>query len=398
MDLSFSQEDLAFQQEVRTFLAENLPADVLDRSERGLHADKESLMRWQKILHKKGWIAPSWPEEYGGTGWTLTQKFIFNQEYFLSGAPQPLPFGLNMVGPVIYTFGSEEQKKKHLPPILSSDVWWCQGYSEPGSGSDLASLSTRAVRDGDDYVVNGQKIWTSYAQHADMMFCLVRTDPDVKKQEGISFLLIDMNTPGITIKPIIGIDLEHTLNEVFFDDVRVPVENRIGEENKGWTYAKFLLGHERNGIARVARSKYQLQQLKAIAGKEVANGKPLSEDADFKRKIAKVEIDLMALEYSELRYLSDDIAGKKLMAEPSVLKIRGTEIAQAIKGLTVEALGVYGLPYETDEVQDVRNDGPIGPDYRHGIMTDNLYQRAASIYGGSNEIQRNIIAKILLAA
>ena len=398
MDLSFSQEDLAFQEEVRTFLAENLPEDVLDRSERGLHADKESLMRWQKILHEKGWIAPSWPKEYGGTGWTLTQKFIFNQEYFLSGAPQPLPFGLNMVGPVIYTFGTDEQKQKHLPPILSSDVWWCQGYSEPGSGSDLASLSTRAVRDGDDYVVNGQKIWTSYAQHADMMFCLVRTDPDVKKQEGISFLLIDMNTPGITIKPIIGIDLEHTLNEVFFDDVRVPVENRIGEENKGWTYAKFLLGHERNGIARVARSKYQLQQLKTIASNETANGAPLIEDADFKRKIAKIEIDLMALEYSELRYLSDDIAGKKLMSEPSILKIRGTEIAQAIKGATIEALGSYGMPYEPDDVHAVRNDGPIGPDYRHGLMTDNLYQRAASIYGGSNEIQRNIIAKILLAA
>ena len=396
MDLSFSDEDLAFQKEVKDFMSQSLPADVHDRSDRGLHPKKEEIVRWQKILHEKGWIAPNWPVEHGGTGWSLTQKYIFNQEYFLAGAPQVTPFGISMVGPVLYTFGTQDQKDKYLSRILSSDDWWCQGYSEPGAGSDLASLSTRAVRDGDHYVVNGQKIWTSFAHYADMMFCLVRTDPDVKAQMGISFLLIDMKTPGVTVKPIIGLDLDHTLNEVFFDDVRVPVENRVGEENKGWTYAKFLLGNERNVIARVARSKYQLARLKDIARQESMNGAPLIEDADFKRKITKVEIDLMALENTELRYLSQEIAGHKLTSEPSILKIEGAQIAQAIKGITVEALGMYAVAYEPDALTERRNDGPIGPDYAHGIMADNLYQRAATIYGGSNEIQRNIIAKLIL--
>ena len=396
MDLSFSEEDKAFQKEVRAFFAENLPAATKDRSDRGLHIRKDELVQWQKALHAKGWIAPNWPVEYGGTGWSLTKKYIFNHEYFLSGAPQVSPFGVSMVGPVIYTFGSDEQKAEYLPDILSSDTLWCQGYSEPGSGSDLASLRTRAVRDGDDYVVNGQKIWTSWAHIADMMFCLVRTDTEVKNQEGISFLLIDMKAPGITVRLIIGLVLEHSLNEVFFDDVRVPAENLVGQENKGWTYAKFLLGNERNTIARVARSKYQLNRLVEIAGREIAGGGSLLDDPDFRRKVAQVEVDLMALEYTELRYLSHDIAGKKLTAEPSMLKIKGAEMAQSIKGLMVEALGLYGLPYETDGDMAQRNDGPIGPDHAHGVQADNLYQRAATIYGGTNEIQRNIVAKHLL--
>ncbi|MGO1121076.1 acyl-CoA dehydrogenase family protein [Rhodovibrionaceae bacterium A322] len=396
MDLSFSAEDLAFRQEVREFLRSNLPETVFDRSDRGLHPSKEDIVQWQKILHKKGWIAPAWPVEYGGTGWSLTQRYIYNQEHFLSGAPQTVPFGLSMVGPVIYTFGTQAQKDKYLPSILNSDTWWCQGYSEPGSGSDLASLKTRAVRDGDDYVVNGQKIWTSFAHHADMMFCLVRTDTECKPQEGISFLLIDMKTPGITVRPIIGLDLDHTLNEVFFDDVRVPAENLVGEENKGWTYAKFLLGHERNMIARVARSQYQLKRLKRIAGQQNISGSTLMADPDFKRKVAKLEVDLLALEAAELRYLSQEVAGKKLSYEPSILKIKGAEMAQSLKELSVDALGMYGLAYESEESLSKRNDGPLGPEFAHGIMADHLYQRAATIYGGSNEIQRNIIAKLIL--
>jgi alkylation response protein AidB-like acyl-CoA dehydrogenase len=396
MDLAFSDKDRAFQQEVRTFLSENLPANIKDRSDRGLHSTREDIILWQKKLYEQGWIAPNWPQEYGGPGWSLTEKYIFNHEYFLSGAPQVSAFGVSMVGPVIYTFGTDEQKQKYLPDILKTDTLWCQGYSEPGSGSDLASLRTRAVRDGDDYVINGQKIWTSWAHIADMMFCLVRTNTEVKNQEGISFILIPMDSPGLTVKPIIGIDLEHSLNEVFFDDVRVPVKNRVGEEDKGWTYAKFLLGNERNVVARVARSKHQLNRLIDVAGKELAYGGRLLDEPDFRRKIAQVEVDLMALEYSELRYLSQELAGRKLTGEPSMMKIKGAEIAQTIKGLLVEALGVYGTPYETDAETAQRNDGPIGPDHAHGNQADNLYQRAATIYGGTNEVQRNIIAKIML--
>jgi alkylation response protein AidB-like acyl-CoA dehydrogenase len=307
-----------------------------------------------------------------------------------------MPFGVSMVGPVIYTFGNQEQKDYYLPRILNSDDWWCQGYSEPGSGSDLASLQTKAVRDGDDYIVNGQKIWTSHAQYADMIFCLVRTDSSAKAQEGISFLLIDMKTPGITLKPIIGLDKEHTLNEVFFDDVRVPVKNRIGEENKGWTYAKFLLGNERTTIARVAQSKRKIARLRQIAKNERVNGGYLEEDRDFMRKLNQIEIDLTALEYTELRMISMLESGKKLSAEPSLLKIKGTEIQQRLTDLLVESLGMYGAPYEAQRDYAGINEAPIGPDYATGPMAEHLYLKAASIYGGSNEIQRNIISKMVL--
>ena len=396
MDLSFSKEDLAFQGEVREFLATSLPKDVQDRCDRGLHPTKEMQVRWQKILNEKGWMAPNWPKEYGGTGWTISQKYIAAHEFGQASAPIALPFGVSMVGPVIYTFGNPEQKAKYLPRILNSDDWWCQGYSEPGSGSDLASLQTKAVRDGDHYVVNGQKIWTSFAHLADMIFCLVRTDSSAKQQEGISFLLIDMKTPGITVKPIYGLDKENTLNEVFFEDVRVPVENRIGEENKGWTYAKFLLGNERTGIARVARSKRQIVRLREIAAAEKSGGKPLAEDQDFINKLTRLEVDLMALEYTELRYLSMIAKGKKLTAEPSLLKIKGTEIQQRLTGLLVESLGMYGAPYEPERAYEGRNEAPVGPDYANGPMAEHLYLRAATIYGGSNEIQRNIVSKMVL--
>jgi len=396
MDLSFSNDDLAFQQEVRDFLKTSLPEDVREQTARGLHPNKESTVRWQKTLNDKGWMAPNWPVEYGGTGWTVAQKYIAAQEFGLVAAPVAIPFGVSMVGPVIYTFGNAEQKEKYLPRILNSDDWWCQGYSEPGSGSDLASLQTKAMRDGDDYVVNGQKIWTSHAQHADMMFCLVRTDSSAKNQEGISFLLIDMTTPGITIKPIYGIDKENTLNEVFFDEVRVPVENRIGEENKGWTYAKFLLGNERTSIARVGRSKRQVQRVREIAATEQCGSGKLIDDEDFMAKLGKIEVDLMALEFTELRYLSMLNHGKELTAEPSLLKIKGTEIQQRLTELLVESLGMYGAAYEPLRAYDGRNETPPGPDYAHGPMAEHLYLRAASVYGGSNEIQRNIVSKMVL--
>ena len=396
MDLSFNAEDQAFREEVRSFLEKNLPPSLKARSDAGLHIRRDELMDWQKILAGKGWLVPAWPEEYGGPGWCLTKRYIFNHEYFLSGAPQTSQFGRDMVGPVIYTFGTEEQKARYLPDIRESNVLWCQGYSEPGSGSDLASLATKAERVGDHYVVNGQKTWTSAAHFADMIFCLVRTNNEGKKQQGITFLLIDMKTPGITLKPIISIDKEHSLNEVFFDNVQVPIENRIGEENKGWTYAKFLLGHERNMVARVARAKYQLARLKKIAKQEVAGYGTLMDDVIFTQKVARTEIDLMTIEYSELRYLSHEIAGKTLTAEPSILKIKGAEIAQTIKGLLVDALAMYGIPYLSDDEKAKQDDDTIGPSYLHGIQADNLYQRAATIYGGSNEIQRNIIAKTML--
>src|SRR3974390_2457194 len=322
MDLTFSPEEEAFRAEVRSFIAENLLDSMKEKGYRAYSPPKE-IMDWHRVLHKRGWVAPLWPKEYGGTGWSLTQRYIFNDECARAEAPELLPFGITMVGPVIYTFGNTEQKKKYLPRILSGDDWWCQGYSEPGAGSDLAGLKTRAVREGDHYVVNGQKTWTTLGQYADWIFCLVRTDPNVKQQEGISFLLIDMKTPGITVKPIIVLGGEHEVNEVFFDNVKVPVENRIGEENKGWTYAKFLHVHERSNVAGVARSKKATERLRQIAAAESVDGVPLVATDEFARKIAELEIDLSALEFTELRTLAADSGGKKAGPESSILKIKG---------------------------------------------------------------------------
>ena len=393
MDLSFSPEEEAFRQEVRAFIAEakpQLPAEV-GAPEAGTRS-KEDYLAWHKLLYKKGWVAPLWPKQYGGTGWNVTQRYIFNEEVANAEMPTTLPFGLNMVAPVIFTFGNDEQKQKYLPRILSGEDWWCQGYSEPGSGSDLASLRTKAVREGDSYIVNGQKTWTTLAQYADMIFCLVRTDTNVKQQEGITFLLIDMKTPGITVKPIIVLDGAHEVNEVFFDNVKVPVANRVGEENKGWTYAKFLLVNERTGIAGTARSKKATQRLKDIARAETLDGVPLIEDEDFARKIADLEIDLAALEYTELRTLAQESKGHSAGPESSILKIRGTEIQQRITELTVEAIGYYAYPNE----RMLGSNEFIGPDYALGEAGHYFNMRKASIYGGSNEIQRNIIAKAVL--
>jgi alkylation response protein AidB-like acyl-CoA dehydrogenase len=397
MDLQFTGEDQAFRAEVRDFLDGNLPRRIRDQVIRApSYLAKEDTRTWHKILHAKGWVAPNWPKQHGGTGWTATQKHIWDEEYQSAHAPRLSPFGLTMVGPVIYSFGNEAQKARYLPRILSGDEFWCQGYSEPGAGSDLASLKTRAERQGEDYVVNGQKIWTSHAHHADMMFCLVRTDPAAKPQEGISFLLIDMRSPGLQVRPIISIDGGHYLNEVFFTDVRVPVENRIGEENKGWTYAKFLLGHERTGIAGVAKSRTKLQRLKAMAKAERNHGAPLWDDAAFRQRVAEVETRLMALDSTQFRMLSREAAGHGPGAEASMLKVGGTEIEQALNELMVEALGYYGLPYDLAELRADANVDPIGPDYGVGVMAEHLLRRAASIYGGSNEIQRNILAKQVL--
>ncbi|WP_339829762.1 acyl-CoA dehydrogenase family protein [uncultured Parvibaculum sp.] len=396
MDMRFSPEELAFRDEVREFIASNYPQELRGgaRRSRG-EMSKEDILRWHRILYKKGWIVPHWPVEYGGTGWTITQRYIWNEENARAETSPLLPFGLSMVGPVIYTFGNEEQKKRFLPGILSGDDWWCQGYSEPGSGSDLASLRTKAVREGDHYIVNGGKTWTTLAQFADWMFCLVRTDPNVKAQEGISFLLIDMKTPGITVRPIITMDGSHEVNEVFLEDVKVPVENLIGEENKGWTYAKFLLGNERSGIAGVARSKKAIERLKNIANAELIDGAPLMKTDEFSRKVAELEIDLSALEVTELRTLAAESKGRGPGPEASILKIKGTEIQQRITELAVEAVGNYAL-VQAPRMEVTGNEFVPGPDYSTGTAQDYFNMRKTSIYGGSNEIQHNIIAKMVL--
>jgi hypothetical protein len=396
MNLEFSPEEVAFRAEVRAFIEENYPAELEGMGARE-DLTRDQFLAWHKVLGKKGWAAPAWPEKYGGTGWTSTQRYIWSEENARVDAMMPLPFGVSMVGPVIYTFGNDEQKERYLPKILSGEEWWCQGYSEPGAGSDLASLKTTAVRDGDHYVINGQKTWTTLAQHADWGFFLCRTDPNAAKpQEGISFILVDMNTPGIEVRPIITIDGGHEVNEVWLTDVRVPVENRVGEENQGWTYAKFLLAHERSGIAGVARSKRGIEKLRSIASTEVLDGAPLIKDDSFARKISQLEIDLTALEFTELRTLARESEGKGPGPESSILKVKGTEIQQRLTELTLEAVGNYGAPYYRGFPEDGSNEFPIGPDYAHHAGPNYFNFRKTSIYGGSNEIQRNIITKMIL--
>ena len=402
MNLDFSPEDLAFRDEVRAFIAANYPASLRGKQEEGEELAKQDFLAWHRVLAAKGWVNPAWPTEYGGPGWTSTQRYIWSEECARADTIAILPFGINMVGPVIYTFGTPEQKKRFIPGILSGDAWWCQGYSEPGAGSDLASLKTKAERFKDDdgkeyYLVNGQKTWTTMAQYADWGFFLVRTDPAAKIQEGISFLLIDMKSPGITVRPIITLGGEHEVNEVWLENVKVPIENRIYEENKGWTCAKFLLAHERSGIAGVARSKRGIERIRQMATTELGDdGETLLKDAAFKRKVAELEIDLYALEYTELRTLAAESAGKGPGPESSVLKIKGTEIQQRVTELALEAAGHYGAPYFRGFPTDGDNMHAIGPDYAHRTAPTYFNVRKTSIYGGSNEIQRNIIAKMVL--
>ncbi|MCA0871160.1 acyl-CoA dehydrogenase family protein [Seohaeicola saemankumensis] len=392
MDLSYTPEEEAFREEVRGFLAENLPKEISDAIKYGTGLGKDGYLRWQAILNEKGWLAPNWPAEYGGAEWNAVQKHIYEEEAAAAHAPRTVAFGLAMLGPVLMQFGSQAQKDYYLPRILSGEDWWCQGYSEPGAGSDLASLKTRAVRDGDHYVVNGQKTWTTLGQHANKIFCLVRTDPDVKQQEGISFLLIDMDTPGIEVRPIILLDGTPEVNEVFFDNVRVPVENLVGEENKGWTYAKYLLTHERTNIAGVGYSRAGLESLKRIARIEQSGGRPLIENPHFAARLAKVEIDLMAMATTNLRIISRAAAGQAPGVESSMLKVKGTIIRQEINDLTRRAVGPYAMPFASEAVAG--DNDPIGPDYAGPVTSQYFNNRKLSIFGGSNEIQRGIISKV----
>jgi pimeloyl-CoA dehydrogenase large subunit len=399
MDLRFTPEEVAFRDEVRAFLKAKLPEEIRRKMIDGHPIGKEGMVAWQRILNAKGWAVPHWPKEWGGTGWTPVQQYIFMDEMQQAPAPPPLPFGVTMVGPVIIQFGTDAQKKKFLPRIRNIDDWWCQGFSEPGSGSDLASLKTSAKLAGDHYVVNGQKIWTSGAQNADWIFCLVRTDANVKKQEGISFLLIDMRTPGITVRPIVTIDGGRDVNETFFDEVKVPVENRIGQENKGWDYAKFLLGNERTSIARVGMSKERIRRIRELATLEIAGGRALIEDERFREKLAAVEIELKALEMTQLRVVAAERSRDRTKPDPfsSLLKIKGAEIQQATTELMMDIVGPYALPYQSpEEIGDGSNEPPIGPEWAATIAPTYFNWRKLTIYGGSNEIQRNIIAKAIL--
>ncbi|VVO24431.1 acyl-CoA dehydrogenase family protein [Pseudomonas fluorescens] len=396
MDINYTPAELEFRDEVRSFLSMAVPDDIAAKVRLGKHLGKDDHLRWQRVLARRGWYAANWPVEHGGTGWSLVQRHIFEEECAAFGAPRLISFGVNMVAPVIMKFGSEAQKTWYLPRILSGDDWWCQGYSEPGAGSDLASLKTRAVLDGDHYVVNGQKTWTTLGQHANMIFCLVRTDPQARQQGGISFLLIDMATPGITVRPIITLEGEHEVNEVFFDNVRVPVANLVGEENKGWTCAKFLLTHERTGQAGIAQSKAALAQLKWVATQELRNGRPLLEDPLLRVQIAEVEMQLMAIEMSTLRILAAVQGGGMPGAESSILKIKGSEIRQAISHLQRKVLGVHALPFVEEELDYAYPGELLHTDYSAAAASQYFNLRKLSIYGGSNEIQKNIIAKMIL--
>ena len=396
MNLSLSPEDRAFRDEARAFVAASVPREVRRKQAAGIALNKDDHMAWHRILHERGWVAPNWPVEHGGAGLTPLRRHILERELAQGGAPWVLPFGVQMVGPVIMAFGDEAQKKRFLPRILSGEDVWCQGYSEPGAGSDLASLRMRAVRDGDNYTVNGQKTWTSYAHWADMIFCLVRTSGEGKPQEGISFLLIDMKSPGVTVRPIVTIGGKHEVNDVFFDDVRVPAANRVGKENKGWTYAKYLLRFERAGSADVGTQRRQVARLKEIARAERLDGRPLIEDRRFAGKLADLEIQLAAIDGTEMRVLAAENIGAEPGPEVSMLKLRGTEIQQRISELLLEAIGGAANPYIPEALSEGWNEAPIGPAHAAGVAPHYFDWRKASIYAGSNEIQKNIMTKAVL--
>lgn len=391
MDLRFTPEECAFREEVRQFLRDAIPADLREKMLRRRHLDKADWVSWQRILNAKGWAVPGWPVEHGGTGWTPVQRFIFLEELQQVPAPEPLSFNVGMLGPVLIAFGSEEQKRRLLPRIANLDDWWCQGFSEPGAGSDLASMTTAARREGDSYVVNGQKLWTTQAHFADWMFCLVRTDASVAKQNGITMLLIDMKSPGIIVRPIHTIDGHHETNEVFLDNVKVPVENRVGEENQGWTYAKYLLGHERSGIARVGVSKERIRRIKVLAQAVMDDeGHPMAANVAFRRRLAALEVQVKALEVSQLRAVAvQSREGPDAFA--SILKIRGSELQQATMELLMDLLGPMSLP----DLEDAGAQG-IVPDWAPAAAPAYLFSRTYSIFGGSNEIQKNILAKMVL--
>lgn len=392
-------EPQAFRATVRAFLAEKLPEDLRRKVMGHKRLAKQDFLRWHEILRAQGWVAPGWPVEHGGTGWSVMQRYMFDEECAVAGAPETVPFGLRMVAPVIMAYGSAEQKAQYLPRILSGEDWWCQGYSEPGSGSDLASLKTRAELKDGVFVVNGQKTWTTYAQYADMMFCLVRTDFEAKAQAGISFLLIDMRTPGISIRPIRTLDGDVEINEVFFDNVEVPASHLVGELHKGWTCAKYLLSHERFGASRVGRSKRELAFLKRLLRERVVDGKPLAADPVWAQTVAKLEIELLALEHTNLRLMERVQRGGGNGAEASVLKLLGTTLAQAITERQVEAAGVHVLPFRQEAftfLEESEQDEGLGGDDMGTLAGFYLNLRKISIYGGTDEVQKNIISKVAL--
>jgi hypothetical protein len=396
MNLSFTPDEEAFRTEVREFLTNKLPARLSDKVRTHKHLTRDDLAQWHALLNERGWLAAHWPQQYGGAGWNSVQTFIFETECALAYAPRVVPFGVNMLGPVLIKFGTDAQKKHWLPRILDGSDWWCQGYSEPGAGSDLAGLKTRAVPQGDHYIVNGQKTWTTLGQYANMIFCLVRTDPEAKKQEGISFLLIDMTRPGVEVRPIRLLEGGAEVNEVFFTDVKVPVENLVGDENRGWTCAKYLLTYERTNIAGTGLSMAALSQLKQTAARITRNGRPLADDPLFAARLARIEIDLENMRITNLRVLAAVAGGGAPGAESSMLKIRGTQIRQEITSLYRRAMGLYARPFIEDALEEGFGGLPVGPQEAAPAAAHYYNYRKLSIYGGSNEIQRNIIAKMIL--
>ena len=391
MDLAFTPEEQAFREEARAWVRSSLPSDISHKVLNDLHLTRDDSQRWAKILGKKGWLVSGWPKQFGGPGWTAIQKHLFEEECALAGAPRIMPFGPVMVAPVIQAFGTPEQHQRFLPGIASGEVWWSQGYSEPGSGSDLASLKTRAERKGDKYIVNGQKTWTTMGQYGEWIFCLVRTSSEGKPQTGISFLLIDMKSPGVSVRPIIMLDGKHEVNEVFFDNVEVPVENLIGEENKGWTYAKHLLSHERTNIADVNRAKRELERLKRIAKAE-----GVYNDTRFRDEVAKLDVEVVALEMMVLRVLSAEKSGKNSLDIAGLLKIRGSELQQRYTELMMLAAGPYSLPFIQEAMEAGWQGDYVGAAHCAPLAGTYFNYRKTTIYGGSNEVQRNIVSQTVL--
>lgn len=391
MDLAFTPEEQQFREDIRSWVRANLPKDLSHKVFNSLHLSREDMQGWAKILGKKGWLGHGWPKEFGGPGWTAVQKHLFEEECALAGAPRVVPFGPVMVAPVIMAFGNEKQQKQHLPGIASGEVWWSQGYSEPGSGSDLASLKCKAERVGDKYIVNGQKTWTTLGQYGEWIFCLVRTSNEGKPQTGISFLLIDMKSKGVSVRPIIMLDGGHEVNEVWFDNVEVPADNLIGQENQGWTYAKHLLSHERTNIADVNRSKRELERLKKIAKAE-----GVYDDVRFRDEIAKLEVDVVALEMMVLRVLSAEKSGKNSLDVAGLLKIRGSEIQQRYSELMMLAAGPYSLPLIKDAMEAGWQGDQVGAAHCAPLASTYFNMRKTTIYGGSSEVQRNIVAQTVL--
>jgi alkylation response protein AidB-like acyl-CoA dehydrogenase len=401
MDLTYTPEEEAFRSEVRSFIDAELPSDISHKIRLGRRLHKDDFVRWQKILYARGWGAVMWPKRFGGAGWNVVQQHIFEEERADACAPPQLAFSLRMVAPVLMTFANAAQQERFLPKIITGEQWWCQGYSEPGSGSDLASLRTSAVRQGNHYIVNGQKTWNTLGQYADWIFCLVRTSTEARQQQGISFLLIDMKSRGISVKPIITLDGEHEINEIWFDHVEVPVENLVGEENKGWTYAKFLLVHERSNNAGIGMCKRGLKRLKEIAAQQVSNGGSLLEDLRFRDRVAQVELELMALEITNLRVLSASATEQRDVGpEVSLLKIKGSEIIQQLGELAMHALGHDALPFLHEALEAEWMADPLLAEhyrpYAPAISGQYFNLRKTSIYAGSNEIQKNIISKLIL--